>query len=326
MLRILMYHRVAELNDTPTVDSRSVSATPSNFVGQMRHLAKHYRVVSMPEVLDAVERKRELPERSVLITFDDAYADFADIPFPILKRFRLPATLFVPTAYPDHPDSAFWWDKIYQAVDRTRRTELCDTPLGSLSLKTPTQRRRSLRMLQDYVTTLPHLEGMRLVDSVCAQLGETQLKSVSVLSWDQLRQLSKEGVTLGSHTRTHPIMTQIPSAQIREEVKGSQQDLKTEIGVVFPIFCYPNGDHSDTVTAILQEEGIRLGFTTVAGKNELESSDLLRLKRIGIAPRTSLPLFHLRLLQIGIYLDTWRCRKRKSNSAQNYMPQQTSVV
>ena len=326
MLRILMYHRVADLNDTPTVDSRSVSATPSCFAEQMRHLARHYRVVSMPEVLDAVERKRELPERSVLITFDDAYADFAEIPWPILEQFRLPATLFVPTAYPDHPELAFWWDRLYQAVHRTRRTELCDTPLGILPLKTPDEKRRSLRVLQNYVTTLPHREGMRLVDSICARLVETPLGPGNVLSWDQLRRLAKEGVTLGSHTRTHPIMTQISSSHIREEVKGSQQDLKTEIGFVLPIFCYPNGNHSDTVTAILQEEGIRLGFTTVAGKNELESADLLRLTRIGITPRTSLPVFRLRLLQIGIYLDAWRCRKRKSHSAQAFVPQQTSLV
>ena len=321
-----MYHRVAELNDTPTVDSRSVSATPSGFTEQMRHLAKHYRVVSMPDVLDAAESRRELPERSVLITFDDAYADFADIPFPILRRFRLPATLFVPTAYPDHPELAFWWDRLYQAVRRTRRTELCDLPIGVLPLKTLGEKRRSLRVLQNYVTTLPHVEGMRLVDSICARLVEAPLNSGSVLSWDQLRRLAKEGVTLGSHTRTHPIMTQMSSAQIREEVKGSQQDLKKQIGFVLPIFCYPNGNHSDTVTDILREEGIRLAFTTIAGKNELQSADLLRLTRIGISPRTSLPVFRLRLLQIGIYLDAWRCRKREPHFDEDFQRQNTSLA
>ncbi len=78
MLRILAYHRVAELRDTPAVDSRSVSATPGGFARQMEHLARFYRVVSMPEVLEAVEKRRPLPKRAVLITFDDAYADFAN--------------------------------------------------------------------------------------------------------------------------------------------------------------------------------------------------------------------------------------------------------
>lgn len=306
-----MYHRVAELKDTPNIDSRSVSATPSSFAQQMRHLARYYHVVSMPDVLDAVKRNRPIRERSVLITFDDAYADFADIAWPILRRFHLPATLFVPTAYPGRPELAFWWDRLYQAFERTLRVELGGTPLGTLSLANPEVRRRSLRALQNYVPTVPHDEAMRLVDSVCAQLVETPVKGGSVLNWDQLRMLARDGVTLGSHTRTHPILTQLPPDRIREEVRGSQEDLKSQIGTAWPIFCYPNGDHNETVTTILREQGIWLGFTTLVGENELRSTDLLRLRRTGITPRSTLPVFSLRLSRPGIYLDTWRYRRMK---------------
>jgi peptidoglycan/xylan/chitin deacetylase (PgdA/CDA1 family) len=306
-----MYHRVAELKDTPTIDSRSVSATPSTFAQQMRHLARYYHVVSMPDVLDAVKRKRTIRDRSVLITFDDAYADFADFAWPILKQLRLPATMFVPTAYPGHPELAFWWDRLYQAFDRTRRTELRGTPLGTLPLANPDLRRRSLRALQNYVPTLSHDEAMRLVDSVCAQLAETPLKGGSVLNWDQLRMLARDGLTLGSHTRTHPILTQLPPDRIREEVRGSQQDLKKEIGSALPIFCYPNGDHNETVITILREEGIRMGFTTLVGENELSSIDLLRLRRTGITPRSTLPVFSLRLLRPGMFLDAWRYQRMR---------------
>jgi len=311
MLRILMYHRVAELKDTPTIDSRSVSATPSSFARQMRHLARYYHVVSMPDVLDAVKRNRTIRDRSVLITFDDAYADFTDFAWPTLKQLRLPATMFVPTAYPGRPELAFWWDRLYQAFDRTRRTELSGTPLGTLPLANPDLRRRSLRVLQDYVPTLPHDEAMRLVDSLCGQLVEAPVTGGSVLSWDQLRMLARDGLTLGSHTRTHPILTQLPPDRIREEVGGSHQDLKKEIGSALPIFCYPNGDHNDTVTTILREEGIRLGFTTLVGENELGSIDLLRLRRTGITPRSTLPVFSLRLLRPGMFLDAWRYRRMR---------------
>ena len=306
-----MYHRVAELKDTPTIDSRSVSATPSTFAQQMRHLARYYHVVSMPDVLDAVKRKRTIRDRSVLITFDDAYADFADFAWPILKQLRLPATMFVPTAYPGHPELAFWWDRLYQAFDRTRRTELRGTPLGTLPLANPDLRRRSLRALQNYVPTLSHDEAMRLVDSACAQLAEAPLKGGSVLNWDQLRMLARDGLTLGSHTRTHPILTQLPLDRIREEVRGSQQDLKKEIGSALPIFCYPNGDHNETVITILREEGIRMGFTTLVGENELGSIDLLRLRRTGITPRSTLPVFSLRLLRPGMFLDAWRYQRMR---------------
>ena len=311
MLRILAYHRVSELRDTPAVDSRSVSATPEGFAQQMEHLARFYRVVSMPEVLEAVEKGRPLPKRAVLITFDDAYADFAEIAWPILKQFCLAATMFVPTAYSNQPERAFWWDRLYQAVAATTKRELNVSSLGHLLLLTPDQKRRSLCTIQNHVTTVPDCEAMRLVDSICAELGQSCVQGGSVLTWKQLRELAREGLTLGSHTRTHTIMTQVKPERMREEVQGSQEDLQREIGTCLPIFCYPNGNHNDTVVSILREQGIRLAFTTLSGPNKLGSLDPLRLHRTVIMPRTTPAIFCLRLLRLGIHLDAWRDRKQK---------------
>ncbi len=306
VLRILAYHRVAELRDTPAVDSRGISATPAVFAGQMQHLARHYHVIGVPQFLNAIENGAPLPKRAVLITFDDAYTDFAEIAWPILKCFQLPATMFVPTSYPDHPERAFWWDKLHQAFKATARTELCGTPFGDLPLLNSEEKRRALRMVQDHCTTIPDDEAVRLVDYVCSELTKGLVYYGSVLSWDQLRRLANEGLTLGSHTRTHPIMTEVTPDRMREEIRGSQEDLKREIGTALPILCYPNGNHNDTVISILKDEGIRLAFTTLSGENKSESLDLLRLRRVVITPRTSIAVFCARLLRLGAYLDAWR--------------------
>lgn len=306
MLRILAYHRIAEFKETPAGGCPNISATPASFERQMRHLARRYRVVSMPEVLDAVERNKPLPDRAVLITFDDAYTDFADNAWPILQQLRLPATLFVPTAFPDHPELAFWWERLYHAFAQTTRRELRDSALGPLPLATPSQRRRSLLAMIQYVPTRPFDAAMKLVDLVCAQLVERPSRGAPVLSWYRLRRLAADGVTLGSHTRSHPIMTQIAPRQIHEEIRRSQADLKKEIGLALPIFCYPNGDYNDAITKILRAEGIALAFTVLSGENHLDSADLLRLRRTCIWPRTSLPVFYLRLQRMGIRLDSWR--------------------
>jgi len=280
----------------------------------MEHLARHYHVIGMPQLLNAIEYGVPLPKRAVLITFDDAYADFAEIAWPILKRFGLPATMFAPTAYPDHREVPFSWDKLYQAFKATAQTELHGTPLGHLPLRDFEEKRRGLRKVQDYCAIIPHDKAMRLVDSVCAELVEGQEYSGSVLTWDQLRMLAKEGLTLGSHTRTHPIMTQVTPNRIREEIRGSQEDLKREIGTVLPVFCYPNGNHDDTVVEILRNEGIRLAFTTLSGENKSHSLDLLRLRRIIITPRTSIAVFYARLLRMGAYLDALRHGSLKKSS------------
>jgi peptidoglycan/xylan/chitin deacetylase (PgdA/CDA1 family) len=278
----------------------------------MEHLARFYRVVSMPEVLEAVEKGRPLPKLAVLITFDDAYSDFAEIAWPILKQFGLPATMFVPTDYPDQPERAFWSDRLYQAFAATSRTEISVSPLGHLPLLPLDQRGRSLRAIQNHVTMIPHHEAMRLVDSLCAELAPNCLQGGSVLTWKQLRQLSREGLTLGAHTRTHAIMTQISPEQIREEVQGSLEDLRREIGACLPIFCYPNGNHNGTAVSVLREQGIRLAFTTLNGPNEFGSVDPLRLHRTVIMPRTTPAIFCLRLLQLGMRLDAWRERKQRA--------------
>jgi hypothetical protein len=156
------------------------------------------------------------------------------------------------------------------------------------------------------VKTIPHAEAMAHVDEVCARLGNRPVGQESVLSWDQLRQLASEGVTLGAHTQTHPIMTRISLAQVRQEINGSQQDLKREVGNVLPIFCYPGGSHDEVLVRILKEEGFVMAFTALDGHNDLRSADLLRLRRTNISRRTSLPFFRLRLLHLVTYLDMWR--------------------
>lgn len=311
MLRVLAYHRIAEPNSAPAVDDRNISATPSAFRQQMRYVARHCRCISMPEVLDSIERRRKLPRRAVLITFDDAYRDFADAAWPILSQLHLTATVFVPTAFPDHPERVFWWDRLHQAFMATRRIAPLDTPLGHLPMMNPQQRMSSLRAVQQYVVTVANQQAITLVDSLCEELDVEQKHFEShVMSWNQLRELRACGVTLGSHTRTHPLATRLSPEQARDEIRGSQQDLRREIGAALPIFCYPNGNHSEVVARILEQEGIRLAFTTIPSLNHLPAAaGLLQIGRTCITPRTSAAIFALRLLAVGVRLDHWRHRK-----------------
>lgn len=310
MLRVLTYHRVANLQDSPMLHPQIISATPENFSRQMRFLAKNYQVVSLAQAFNFIEKKAPLPPRAVLITFDDAYYDFATVAWPILKSLKLTATLFVPTAYPDQPARAFWWDRLHRAFMQTARPELKGTPMGDLSLGDTAARQHSLRRAQNYMKTVPHNQAMALVDEICAKLDSRPLAQKSVLSWDELRQLAKEGVALCAHTQTHPIMTQLPREEVRREVAGSQSDLQREIGEALPIFCYPSGSHDDTVVDVLKEEGFTMAFTTLKGQNDLRTVDPLRLRRTNMTRRTSLPIFRLRLLRFGAYLDRWRQKRR----------------
>jgi peptidoglycan/xylan/chitin deacetylase (PgdA/CDA1 family) len=309
-VRILTYHRVIDPNH-PTVGYPAlVSATPAAFDRQMQYLARHYNVVSATRVLDALHGGPHLPPRSVLITFDDAYADFAEVAWPILRRYGLPATLFVPTAYPDDPGREFWWDRLHRVISSTRREELVGTPLGRLDLQ-PARRPGSMRVLQRWLQSLPHTDTLHWVDMVCRELGMTEIRPAPVLKWDELRRLAADGVALAPHTRTHARLDRMSLDAAAAEIRGSRDDLEREVGTSAPMFAYPFGARDERVTELLKQEGWLAAMTQRHGHNTLSTVDPFSLRRTNISRRTSPVALALRLTSTGARLDGWRHAYRR---------------
>lgn len=286
-LRILTYHRIG---------------SAVTFEQQMRHLAQHYQAVSMPALFALFQGKGALPPRAVMVTFDDAYQDFADDAWPIMQRYGIPATVFVATAFPDQPGRVFWWDRLQLALNQTKQTTLRETPWGPLPLGSPGERTKAYKRLRDHVKTLPHREAMALVDRLYGALGSPPVKN-DVLGWDALRRLAKEGVTLGAHTQTHPLMNRISPDEAVAEAFASLRDLEREIGLVLPTFAYPNGSFTNEVVDKLKAGGMALAFTTGPGKNQLPATDWLRLRRNNIGPNATVPIVQSRLLASSIYVN-----------------------
>jgi peptidoglycan/xylan/chitin deacetylase (PgdA/CDA1 family) len=218
-----------------------------------------------------------------------------------MQHHNIPATLFVPTAFPDHPERIFWWDRLYQALRTTARRDVLSTPVGELPLETAEQREQALVTLRDYFKTRRHAEAMLWVEELCAEL-EALPPEPAVLGWDALRRLAREDVTLGAHTRTHPLMNRISIEEARAEALGSLQDLQAQIGPAAPIFAYPSGGINNEVVQGLAQEGFLLAFTTGRGLNDWNTADRLRLRRINVGPRTSLTELRLQLLPQSKYL------------------------
>ncbi|MCI0395015.1 MAG: polysaccharide deacetylase family protein [Chloroflexi bacterium] len=283
-LRVLTYHRI--LN-------------PAGFEQQMHYLAARYNVISLPELFAAHQYGKALPPRALLITFDDAYRNFADTAWPILKRHNLPVTLFVPTAYPDNPQGIFWWDQLRHALVSTPRRDPLATPLGRLPLASDRERVRVYKQLREYVKTLPHGESLSCVYRVCRQLDAPSPKN-EVLSWSELRVLTEEGVSLGAHTQNHPLLTRLPLAEAVAEAADSLRDLQHKIGGVLPVFAYPDGAYNRAVVAGLRRAGFKMAFTTVRGVNDLRRTDPLCLRRNNVGEQATQPVLRSRLLQASL--------------------------
>jgi peptidoglycan/xylan/chitin deacetylase (PgdA/CDA1 family) len=293
---VLTYHRVDEPSVNPWLDPGLISASPETFETQMKYLSANYQVVSVLDVLEAFENKGQkiLPPRAVLVTFDDAYCDFEKHAWPVLKQYSIPVTLFVSTSFPDHPERLFWWDRLFHAIHTTLNGEL-NTPIGLLSISTMAQCDQAYTRLKNYMKTLPKGGAMAEVDRICSELGVSPHDNC-VLGWDSLRKLASEGVILGAHTQTHPIMNHISFSDMQNEALGSLHDLQREIGVVPPIFAYPSGIYNQEVVKAVECAGFRLAFTTERGINGLSSADPMLLQRINIGARTTMPVLRAQLL------------------------------
>lgn len=286
LLRVLMYHRVDHPAARPHLYPPLLSATPDGFERQMRFLAEHSHVVSLDELLSVCRGEGVLPPRSVLLTFDDAYRDFSEHAWPILRRYGLPVTLFVPTAYPDQPDRTFWWDRLYRAVSGNEAGDRLEVSCGSYPLSTAPERRTTLQQLTRRVKSLPHSHGQALVEEIWLSAGAPSTPNC-VLGWDELRQLAREGVTLAPHTRTHPLMNRIPLEEARQEAVGSLDDLRRQLGDAPPVLAYPAGGFNPDVAGMLHDEGFEVALTTIRGVNDLHTANPLRLRRIAMGLRTT---------------------------------------
>lgn len=285
-LRVLTWHRVLD---------------PAAFARQIDWLVEQYRPVSLGDVEAAWQDGTRLPPRAVLVTFDDAYRDFALHAWPVLRRRGVPVVLFVPTAFPDHPERVFWWDRLEHAISRCARRVPWVTECGRFRMRTSAQRAATYRALRDRAKTLHPAQVSVWVDELVAGLHAPPLAS-QVLGWDELRELARDGVTLGAHSRTHPDLSQLTREEVEAEVAGSLDDLRHRIGEVASVFAYPDGRTSPEVAAVVRACGISLAFSTVPGTNVLPHASRWTLRRINVGPAATVAVLRAQLLRSSVRL------------------------
>jgi peptidoglycan/xylan/chitin deacetylase (PgdA/CDA1 family) len=301
-LRVLTYHRVDYRDANPQLSPAILSAEPEDFKTQMRFVAEHYHPVSIYEVLDAIDGNSQLPKKSILITFDDAYHDFADHAWPILQCFKIPVLLFVPTGFPDNPERKLWWDRLYHTMkNMSDRSIVLDGK--RFDLDTEKQQKLAFKALRNKIKSMPHYEAMEWVDHFCKENETSSMEDNYIKSWTKLNDLSQDGVTLAAHSVSHPLLNRIPLEQAIKEANDSRHQLENHVGEVPPVFAYPSGGANSIIADKLAASGFKLAFTTQRGLNDLNTANPLLLRRINIGSNTSINVMRSQLLDISILLN-----------------------
>lgn len=276
--QILVYHRVV---DEPDVFLGGLSIKV--FAAQMEYLARYASVLPLREVLARLNAKEELPPWTVTITFDDGYRDIYDHAFPILRKYGLPATIFLVSEYVG-PGKVIWYDQVFSAFRITNRPRFDLWEEGRiLDLTTPSSRQEALHTTRRALMRLPEAQRIARVQEIRDYLQPSLSQSTIdlMLHWEHIREMAKENISFGSHTATHPILTTLSPERVMEELTQSKQKLEQELGIPVDLFAYPNGMQDDFDHAIKEmvcRAGYRAAVTTMPGSNHAET-DRYELRR-----------------------------------------------
>ncbi|MDP1624370.1 MAG: polysaccharide deacetylase family protein, partial [bacterium] len=107
----------------------------------------------------------------------------------------------------------------------------------------------------------------RLPEQLRVSIPENYFKNM-MMNWDQVREMSRNGIGFGGHTMSHPILNQIPLDQAFTEIKGSKERIEKELGEKILSFAYPNGmsnNFNSDIELITSKAGYRAAFTLLNG-------------------------------------------------------------
>jgi peptidoglycan/xylan/chitin deacetylase (PgdA/CDA1 family) len=282
-LCVLVYHRVR-----PTADGLDTwNLTAEEFERQMALLSSCFEPLHLS---DAVERlqSRSLPRGAVAVTFDDGYADNAEAALPILKRHRVPATLFVSTGYLD--GGRMWNDTVVETVRAADGPvlDLCDWGLGALPLLTDAQRRTAVLRITNQLKYLPPPQREARATELEARVGVALPRNL-MLGSEQVRLLRAAGMEIGAHTVTHPILAQLGAAAARREIVESRDRLVSLLREPVTLFAYPNGkpgrDYGPEHVQMVRKAGFRAAWSTAPGV-AMHGADIFQLPRFTPWQRT----------------------------------------
>lgn len=239
---VLLYHRVTTLPSDP----HQLAVDPNNFLHQIRFLKNNFPVLRFED------NWSNLKETSVVITFDDGYADNVLEALPMLEKEGVPATFFVSTGTLGS-NYEYWWDELERILLEERifpsTFELQDERLGRIwSTRSPLERNS---LYHEIYPLIMQVDADRRDDWLnqlrdwadCGDEGRTTHRAMTI---NELRELaSSDLVTIGAHTVSHTPLASLSSDQQQIEIFESKHQLEELTGQNITVFSYPFGGKRD---------------------------------------------------------------------------------
>lgn len=270
---VLTFHRVltdSEVRQTASLPGMIVRS--STFAGFLKYASQ------TAEFLD-LSRDPEWKSRGKLklaVTFDDGWSDNATAAYPAARQYRAPIAIFI---VPEKTGTAlpFWPERTAAAMDRhaadssARDVLYIERAIEALKELPASERELRVGQMAGMPGALQSIGAMQAVTSIDR-----------TMTWQQIQELHSGGVTFGSHTSTHEILTTIPVAQAEKEIISSRELIQEKLKVPCSLFSYPNGDYSAQVRGLVAAAGYKFAFLNQAPGVWTRDCDPLLIPRVNV--------------------------------------------
>jgi peptidoglycan/xylan/chitin deacetylase (PgdA/CDA1 family) len=272
---VITYHRVVE--DFAASARHTVPATLVSrqmLEAQLDWIGRRFRFVSLDELGSALEAGTGGTGPVAAITFDDGYRDVYEHALPLLTRKGIPAAVFVVTKLIGTSELQLH-DRLYLLLARalsawaSARRSLGQF-LAGLGVRLPDDERLDraghdpAAVQPALLDHLPQAEALRICDALEAEVGlggADTPNGMLPLTWETLAELSRAGMTIGSHTKSHAQLTNEPPDKVADETAGSRRELEQRLGITVDHFAYPNGRFDSSAVGAVAASGYRFGYT-----------------------------------------------------------------
>ncbi len=269
-VRILAYHRVvADIAQAERNSIHGLVISAETFARHLEIICETDAVVTIDEALAILRGEPRTGRVATLITLDDGYRDVYDQAWPVLKRFGVPAIVYVPTALIgttqllDH-------DRLYWLVHKAQERGLdLREPLETAGLSPERAAQlcasRNVTRVMNQLNYQPMTVRQPILQSLEMALGiraEDYPPEYQLLDWQMIREMSEGGITFGAHTDRHLILTLESEVAAEREIRRSKLVLEEQLACPIRHFAYPNGYYNDAVRQMVADAGFASATTT----------------------------------------------------------------
>jgi peptidoglycan/xylan/chitin deacetylase (PgdA/CDA1 family) len=281
---ILYYHRVLEDKEFDKIigPNKELCVRKSDFIDQMNLIKKKYYPISIEDI----DKKFPTNKTKIIVTFDDGYKDNITVAYPILRKNKIPFTVYIISRI-INGDTWVWWFELWQYLISRK---------NSFSL---TENAKEFYNYKNILYKMSLKEQKTFFRKLTGKINRPSYKNL-FLNYKDIIKLKKDSLcTIGSHTHDHLNLKEVNISKIDNEIFCSKKILEHKFNIKIKSFAYPYGFHKFSVMRLLKKYKYSNAVTTECYSN---LSSIYLLPSISIGHNVNIGIFERKILGFDTFV------------------------